>query len=217
MLQFSRVNERDDSPPPERAEKSSSTNTLEKMKLTGTIIQALTRTADRMGGAANLGREAGVDPSNISRYLNGKVHSVSDENWHKLHALLRRRGETYGDIPCGIIEWSELQRDPDLVNRCGDKELVFRVQDQQMAPRICDGDLLVVRPAGTLGEIPENKIVVAVFSPLRKASAPAVCKRLRKINGDDWFFSDEPGGVCLPAEKEMIMWTGVVLRKICEL
>lgn len=177
----------------------------------------MNRAANCMGGAANLGREAGVDPSNISRYLRGKVQSVSDENWHKLQTLLRRRGETYGDISCAVIEWSELQRDPEVVNRRGSDELVIRVQGQQMAPRICDGDLLVVRPAGTLGEIPENKIVVAVFSPLRKSASRAVCKRLRKINGDDWFFSDEPGGICLPAEKEMIMWTGVVLRKICEL
>ena len=69
----------------------------------------------------------------------------------------------------------------------------------------------------TLKEIPENKIVVAVFNPMQQGALKAVCKRLRKINGNYWFFSDEPGGICFPAEKEKIVWTGVVLRKICEL
>lgn len=188
------------------------------MKLTGTIIQALSRAADSMGGAANLGRETGVSPCNISRYLNGKVHSVSDGNWQKLQKLLKRRGEACGETVSMVIDWGELQRDPEVVNRSGSgEELLFRVYGEEMSPRICDGDLLVVRRAGALGEIPENKIVVAVFFPFRKTPVKAVCKRLRKINGDYWFFSDEPGGICLPADKEKIMWTGVVLRKICEL
>lgn len=189
-----------------------------KMKLDGTIILALNRAADRLGGIVNLGRQLEISPSNISRYLSGKVQTVSDDNWSKIRKFLCPdfREQEIQDTP--VIEWQELQQDPEVLQRNGTPEhLMLRVQGQQMAPLVCDRDLLVVRRTGTLKEIPENKIVVAVFKPLRRTPWKAVCKRLRKINGCCWLFSDEPGGLCFPAESENILWTGVVLRKICEL
>ena len=189
-----------------------------KMQLNGTIILALNRAAERWGGIGNLGKKTGLPPSNISRYLSGKVRAVSDENWVKLRKVLGTGffGEEVHEAP--VIEWRELQRDPELLERNGHVEhLLLRVQEQQMAPVICDRDLVQVRHTETLKEIPENKIVLAVFNPRSVPSRQAVCKRLRKINGDYWFFSDEPCGSFFPAEKEKIIWTGVVLRKISEL
>lgn len=188
------------------------------MKLDGSIILALHRAAERLGGAGNLGRKLDISPSNISRYLSGKVHTVSDANWLKLKKFLCPGILEQELSSSPVIEWKELQRDPELVCRNGVLEhLLLRVQGQQMAPLVCDRDLLVVHRQENLKEIPENKIVVAIFDPLLQGSLKAVCKRLRKINGTYWFFSDEPGGKCFPAEKENIVWTGVVLRKICEL
>jgi hypothetical protein len=189
-----------------------------KMKLNGTIILALNRAAEKWGGVGNLGQKTGLSPSNISRYLSGKVRTVSDDNWLKLKGILGT-GLFGGEVQeAPVIEWKELQRDPELLERNGRVEhLLLRVQEQQMAPVICDRDLVQVRHTETLKEIPENKIVLAVFNPHTLPCRKAVCKRLRKINGDYWFFSDEPCGSFFPAEKEKIIWSGVVLRKISEL
>ena len=188
------------------------------MKLDGTIIAALNRAAGQLGGIAGLGRRLDIPASNISRYLSGKVQTVSDDNWRKIRKFLCPWNWEQEMQNTPVLEWKELQLDPELIWRNGTPEhLILRVQGQQMAPQVCDRDLLVVRKTGTLKEIPENKIVVAVFRPLRKAPLKVVCKRLRKINGSCWFFSDEPGGICFPVEHENILWTGVALRKICEL
>ena len=188
------------------------------MRLDGTIILALNRAVEQLGGIGNLGRELGISPSNISRYLSGKVQAVSDDNWGKIRKILCPGSLEQDMQNTPVLEWKELQQHPESVWRNGTPEhLMLRVQGQQMSPLVCDRDLLVVRKTGTLKEIPENKIVVAVFEPLQKRSLNVVCKRLRKINGSCWLFSDEPGGLCFPVENENIVWTGVVLRKICEL
>ena len=189
------------------------------MKLDGSVICALLHAAERCGGAVNLGRRSGVDPSCISRYLRGKVASVSDENWRKLQQFLQTAGnEPFQGTAHPVIEWCELQNDPGLLRRNGvADELVFRAQGLQMAPQICDRDLIVVRHLENLKAVPENKIVVAVFKSFRETPGKAVCKRFRRINGSNWFFSDEPHGRYFSAEYEEIFWVGVVLRKICEL
>lgn len=189
------------------------------MKLDGTVIRALLSAAERCGGAVNLGRRAGIDPSCISRYLRGKVGSVSDGNWEKLRVFLQTvSSDVCREKTLPVIEWRELLKDPgQLMRNGGVEDLVLRAQDLQMAPQICDRDLIVVHQQENLKAVPENKIIVAVFKPVRESSGRAVCKRLRRINGDCWLFSDEPQGVFFPAGNEEILWVGVVLRKICEL
>ena len=189
------------------------------MKLDGAVIRALLTAAERCGGAVNLGRRAGIDPSCISRYLRGKVGSVSDENWKMLRNFLQTISSDMGHEPAlPVIEWRELLKDPgQLMRNGGVEQLVLRAQDLQMAPQICDRDLIVVHQEENLKAVPENKIVVAVFKPERECSGRAVCKRLRRINGDCWFFSDEPQGLFFSVGSEEILWVGVVLRKICEL
>jgi hypothetical protein len=189
------------------------------MKLDGAVICALIAATERCGGVVNLGRLSGVDPSCLSRYLRGRVSSVSDGNWGKLKGFLHIAG---GDLPeeepLPVIEWRAFQKDPGVVSeRGGPEKLILRAQGLQMAPQICDKDLIVVRRQENLTELPENKIVVAVFNSLDKVKLKAVCKRVRKINGIYWFFSDEPHGRFFPAGDEEILWAGVVLRKICEL
>lgn len=188
------------------------------MKLDGAVIRALTDAAERCGGAAGLGARAGVDPSCISRYLRGKVKSVSDENWQKLRKFLKIIGsETGEETAFPVIEWRSLQDDPSLLWRNGGTDqLVLRAQGLQMAPRICDRDLMVVSRKKDLKAVPENKIIVAVYA-LSEERLQTVCKRLRKLNGSYWLFSDEPQGSFFQAEIRNILWVGVVLRKICEL
>jgi hypothetical protein len=189
------------------------------MKLDGAVICALIAATERCGGVVNLGRLSGVDPSCLSRYLRGRVSSVSDGNWGKLKGFLHIAG---GDLPeeepLPVIEWRAFQEDPGVVSeRGGPEKLILRAQGLQMAPQICDRDLIVVRRLNDLKAAPENKIVVAVFNSLHQLPGRAECKRLRKIDGGYWFFSDEPQGIFFSVEHEEILWVGVVLRKICEL
>ena len=189
------------------------------MELDGAVIRALVLAAERCGGAVNLGRRSGIDPSCISRYLRGKVRSVSDDNWNKLRKILETVScDRFYETAHPVVEWKELLKDPgQLLRNGGVEQLILRAQGLEMAPQICDRDLILVRQKESLTDVPENKIVVAVFKPFCAESQRAVCKRLRRINGDCWFFSDEPQGFFFPAENKEILWIGVVLRKICEL
>ena len=54
------------------------------MKLTPEVLETLRRAIDAAGGAGAFARKCHIDAANISRYLNGKVRSVSDDNWNKL-------------------------------------------------------------------------------------------------------------------------------------
>lgn len=193
---------------------------IAEMKLDGAMIRALRCAAERCGGAVNLSRRSGIDPGCISRYLRGRVRSVSDENWSKLKKFLQTvNSHLFQEDLLPVIEWKELLKDPELVRRDGGvEELVLRARGLQMAPGICDRDLIFVRRLPDLQTAPENRIVVAVFDPQRgKQQRKAVCRRLRKINDGYWFFSDEPQGLFFSAECEEIIWIGVVLRKISEL
>jgi len=58
------------------------------MKLTPELLDTLRAAVRSAGGAGAFARKCRVDAANISRYLNGKVHSVSDDNWNKLKPFL---------------------------------------------------------------------------------------------------------------------------------
>lgn len=59
------------------------------MKITKEILERLRQAVENNGGAVMLSRKSGVDAANISRYLNGKVNSIGDDNWAKLAPFLR--------------------------------------------------------------------------------------------------------------------------------
>lgn len=76
------------------------------MKITNEIIRRLREAVEANGGAVMLSRKSGVDAANISRYLNGKVNSIGDDNWAKLVPFLRdeesfpaARGVTVSNTP----------------------------------------------------------------------------------------------------------------------
>ena len=58
------------------------------MKLTPEVLDTLREAIRAAGGAGVFARKCHIDAANISRYLNGKVHSVSDDNWNKLKPFL---------------------------------------------------------------------------------------------------------------------------------
>lgn len=75
-----------------------------KMKITQEILERLREAVENNGGAVMLSRKSGVDAANISRYLNGKVLSIGDDNWAKLAPYLREnisvsRSETVANTP----------------------------------------------------------------------------------------------------------------------
>ncbi|MBR2372993.1 MAG: helix-turn-helix domain-containing protein [Lentisphaeria bacterium] len=188
------------------------------MKLNIGLVHALAKAAERLGSAAELGKKSGIDPASISRYLNGKVRSLSDDNWNKLEKVMNGKELLPEFSSCqAVIEWHEVEKDPDLIINNSCREVALRVKGAQMEPGICDRDVIVVRKTADLDSVPENKIVLAVCRKAGLLTYALICKRLRKIGGRLWFFSDSPEGKFFPAEKENILWTGVVLRKICEL
>ena len=62
------------------------------MKITEEILAALREAVERAGGAGELARRSGINPANLSRYLNGKVRTITDDNWAKLEPSLRPGG-----------------------------------------------------------------------------------------------------------------------------
>ena len=62
------------------------------MKLTPEVLETLRRAIDAAGGAGAFARKCHIDAANISRYLNGKVRSVSDDNWNKLKPFVSPAG-----------------------------------------------------------------------------------------------------------------------------
>lgn len=187
------------------------------MKLDPLLLNAIVRAAERSGGAGKLGKKAGIDPASISRYLNGKVKSLSDENWNKLEKVLKEKGVVQ---ECGcqvVMEWNEVEKTPELIMHTAQLEVALRVKGAHMEPGICDHDVIVARKITSLNDLPENKIILALCRRACYFDCQLICKRLRHISGKLWFFSDSPGGKFFQLEKENILWSGVVLRKISEL
>ena len=58
------------------------------MKIDGKLRSALRQAVEAAGGVCEFARRCRVDAANISRYLNGKVGAISDDNWGKLAPYL---------------------------------------------------------------------------------------------------------------------------------
>ena len=58
------------------------------MRIDDRIMQALRQAVAAAGGAKELAQRSGVSASNISRYLSGKVRSMTDDCWEKLRPEL---------------------------------------------------------------------------------------------------------------------------------
>lgn len=61
------------------------------MRIDDTILRALRRAVDEAGGAKEFAARCQVSASNISRYLSGKVKTVTDDCWEKLRPELNLR------------------------------------------------------------------------------------------------------------------------------
>ena len=58
------------------------------MQITETLREQIRKAVDRAGGAGEFARRCGINAANISRYLSGKISSISDANWEKLSRQL---------------------------------------------------------------------------------------------------------------------------------
>lgn len=79
------------------------------MKITQEIIEKLREAVESNGGAVMLSRKSGVDAANISRYLNGKVNSIGDDNWAKLAPYLREYSNLSASRGATIVNTPELR------------------------------------------------------------------------------------------------------------
>ena len=81
----------------------------EDMKITQEIIERLREAVENSGGAVMLSRKSGVDAANISRYLNGKVSSIGDDNWAKLVPYLREYSNLSGSRTATVANTPQLR------------------------------------------------------------------------------------------------------------
>lgn len=79
------------------------------MRITPEIIQKLRTAIDVAGGAAKFSRMCGIDAANISRYLSGRVRSVSDDNWAKLEGFLPAASSAERHVDTAIANTPELR------------------------------------------------------------------------------------------------------------
>ena len=84
------------------------------MRIDETILQALKRAVAEAGDAKELAARCQVSASNISRYLSGKVQAVSDDNWGKIRKFLCPGSLEQDMQNTPVLEWKELQQDPEL-------------------------------------------------------------------------------------------------------
>ncbi|UDQ99249.1 XRE family transcriptional regulator [Lentisphaerota bacterium WC36G] len=54
------------------------------MKITKEILEAMKEVAESLGGVSAFSEKVGISKSNVSRWLSGKVTTISDDNWQKL-------------------------------------------------------------------------------------------------------------------------------------
>jgi len=301
------------------------------MKITETLRTQIRRAVERAGGAGDFARKCGIDAANISRYLSGKVNSVSDANWEKLakhlelqlptsvtdtirntpelrefikDGMMRRALTTPADLtrlagydsvstvtrllagelnwfpdllslifstleldpaaapispgekellmpadllrgggqlvrPIPIVNWANAASslaqlsasDSTLVRKWDPEEtetvpvpiggrkdtLAFRVCGVSMEPKIFDEDIILVEPAASLDDVPDNRIVVAKFVDDDRFPENVVCKRFHRQKGHLLLTSDNPEGQIIPFSPRDLAWIGIVVRKISEL
>lgn len=301
------------------------------MKIDRSILLALKEAVESSGGAKEFAAKCGISASNISRYLSGKVRSITDDCWEKLKnelplfpvrtapgtvrntpelrsflqkamaengisgaEQLRRsigydsvqtikrllNGELnwFPDVLSAVLDALNCNRDElplnaaelDLLAPCGmyrdgamlvrpvpvvdwanaasnlasvesDETVMFRwdventltvpvpvgsrsdmrafkVHGISMEPRILDDDIVLVEPAASIAEIPENKIVIVRFHDNSEQPDPVVCKRFHRQSGDRILLtSDNPEGKIISATRNEICWIGIVVKKISEM
>ena len=79
------------------------------MKITRDILERLRSAVENNGGAVSLARKSGVDAANISRYLNGKVSSIGDDNWAKLAPFIQCKLDSFGTRSATVSNTPELR------------------------------------------------------------------------------------------------------------
>ena len=300
------------------------------MRITDPILHALRQAVTESGDAKEFAARCGVSASNISRYLSGKVKSITDECWEKLLPALKlaprstagtitntpelrefirqgmermnitsvdqlRRAIGYtsscslqrifdGELnrfpdvlsavfdvleidpshaplsyeeqlllsprglfrdgamlvrPVPVVEWAnaashleslisdnvvmgkwDVENTPTVPVPADSRKdtRAFRVHGISMEPRILDDDIVLVEPAESPEQIPDNKVVVVRFNENCPVSEQVVCKRLRKQPGGRYLLtSDTPEGQIIPFSCADISWIGVVVKKISEM
>ena len=76
------------------------------MKITYEILAALRDAVERAGGAGELARRCGVNPANLSRYLNGKVRTtiMIDKDESKESAITKGKEAIADKLTGNIIK-----------------------------------------------------------------------------------------------------------------
>ena len=209
------------------------------MKIDNHLLRDLQNAVKSCGGAGKFAVACKVSASNISRYLNGKVRTISDDNWSKISTFLSPAQpiapSAPGNIFAGEIPFADWEKDLSCepgsiaeffkddfpavsrhfvpyVAEQRKKLRAIRVRKVQMAPTLLDDDIILAEAIDHAGEIPCNHVVIAVVE--NRGRLLALCRRLRRLpDGTLLFCSDEPGGAIHAAGKKDVRFMAVVTQK----
>lgn len=209
------------------------------MKIDNHLLLDLQNAVKSCGGAGKFAAACKVSASNISRYLNGKVHTISDDNWSKISAFLSPvqpiaplapENIFAGAVP--LADWeNDLSGEPGSIPEffkddfpTGSRQFVpyvseprqklraIRVRKVKMAPTLLDDDIILAEAIDPAGEMPYNHVVIAVVES--RGRLLALCRRLRRLpDGMLLFCSDEPGGAIHAAGRNDVKFIAVVTQK----
>lgn len=197
------------------------------MKITKEILSGLNCAVRHCGSAGAFARRTGVDAANVSRYLNGKVKSVSDDNWAKMLPLLAPVLPAMffpaASEPIPVVEFEALHRFLEnggasapagtvrlpLSWLAGRRPFALIARNLGMEPLFQDGDLLLVDSAFPPCEIPDGGVVVA---RLRNRT---VCRHISR-HGTQWLFAGaDPGrGGLFAVPDAELLWLGFVIGRV---
>ena len=143
------------------------------------------------------------------------VRPIPIVNWANAASSLAQLSSSDGAL---VRKWDPEQTDTVPVPIGGRKDtLAFRVCGVSMEPKIFDDDIILVEPAVSLDDVPNNKIVVAKFVDGGRFPENVVCKRFHREGSHLVLTSDNPEGQIIPFSPADLAWIGVVVRRISEL
>ena len=129
------------------------------MKITESLRNQIRKAVERSGGAGEFARRCGIDAANISRYLSGRVNSISDANWEKLAKHL--------ELQMPAPATNTIRNTPELREFIKDGMMKFNITTPENLTRLCGYDSVhtITRLlAGELNWFPD--VLSLVFSAL---------------------------------------------------
>ena len=139
------------------------------MKITDELRERIRIAVEQTGGANEFARHCGIDAANISRYLSGRVKSISDDNWEKLEKKLKV------SVPVSSSSAETIRNTPALREFIKDGMMKFNITTAGDLTRFCGYDSVNTISrllSGELNWFPDMLSLILTSLELDPASAP---------------------------------------------